>query len=830
MKLTAFVAIVAVTLTTIVVAQTPARPKPQPDEKAPLKLDEKFPGVRSAPKKTVPADGVKGPMKPVDILPGVRSKLEKGVPGVGEKAPIKTLPENFEARYRQAYDRLEQKELSFEEYLQLQKQDFLRIQQLEKIPAAELLPGGRKPAKLNTACGYGDFEAVGLNPVIDSAEWSGAFGFAWWNLSPPVIWSPGLVSGLITDPNAHQTLISAGTDPVVGIQQTGPNTSTGQPSGYAVRIGNAVNGFGTERLSKTFTVTSSDSLIRFWYAVVLEKPQGHLGRQPFFGVRVIDYGTNIELLGLVNLGCANPVVADSNNPFFQTKTRPGLEPIVFKDWACAQIDLSKQVGKVTTVEFVTQDCRAGGHFGYAYVDNFCGTCTDSPTGDLAFDADHSTRCGKGNVCYNYTLPSASNAAGNVSGTAVITLDIYQNGSLLATLPSSPTLSTGTNYCFGMIDPTTIPGIDVAAGGIDLAATGTFTLGGSVQTLSVGTMPEGRIPGQNNDYRIACGDTPHLATNCCLGKNLVPNRTFDPDGTPPGSEYHPAANNGSLVPGTFILSKVEGIGDACRNWMLPPACANTQDFSGYVMLVNGLTNQPTGSTSVIWEQKFELPTLPGVKEPEYRICFRYLPLPQCCFDIQAKPNIVVTGQSGPIALSNVSDVDTGCGHLFSASFTSNSGAALLQIVLPEDGLGDGNDLLIDNISVVQLVKVPAALLLFNLQAAPGTGGTYDVTLTAPTGLTNPPYTWAWEMWDPSGPTLVQSVPGNLPATAFSSLTISTPYVFKLKAWSECNTLTGSKQTWSFEPNAKKAEGKTIEDPNPEPVTSKTGPRLPAKRSE
>jgi hypothetical protein len=31
-----------------------------------------------------------------------------------------------------------------------------------------------------------------------------------------------------------------------------------------------------------------------------------------------------------------------------------------------------------TVEFVTEDCAQFGHYGYAYLDNFCGTCPGTP--------------------------------------------------------------------------------------------------------------------------------------------------------------------------------------------------------------------------------------------------------------------------------------------------------------------------------------------------------------------------------------------------------------------------------------------------------------------
>ena len=832
------------------------------EENAPVKGEEKAPGTREKKEPKVP--GVRPPRKTVPAIPGLKAEMEnpkepgpaqgrprsdvdkkgpnpgkqpegrprKLMPKTGaevEKAAIDGLPDDFSDQQRQIYRNLEDPEITFEEYYEHATQEFLRLRELERNPALRYQPGrGQKvlgPQKYH--CGNGDFE-----PGLDAAEWSGAYGTGDWYVPTPTTLTSGILpgngSGPITSPTSRQTLVNAsdGPDPYVGISMTGPNTNV--PTGIspnAMRIGNAANGWGTELLSKTFSVSSSDTQLRFWYAVVMENPLDHaVDRQPFFEVRVLAGGVAIP--GLVNLGNGSSrLVADSANPFFQVlpgADRPDapldplaaeLEPIVFKDWSCAQIDLSQQVGKTVTVEFVTQDCGAGGHWAYAYIDDICGTCLNSPTGDLTFDPGTSSACGPGQICFNYTLPHTQNAAGNITGTGVITLDIYQGGQLITSLPPSPTLTTGTSYCFP-ITATTLSGISSGGAGFDFVSTGTFTLGSNVQVLTVGTVPNGRVAGPNNDYALKCVDKPPAAQGCCLGENLVRNGDFELDGPRPESEYIRGDVGPDLVPGKYAVTDVDAIGKACRSWLLPKACNGTRDFAGHVMLVNGLTSQiaPAAATAVIWQQKLDLPS--GDKKAQYRVCFRYLPLPACCFDIVAKPSLVVDGD-GAIVSGSEQDVDTGCGHLYSATVEAY-GPINLQIVLPQDGMGDGNDLLIDNISMAKLVNVPLAALLFTLQAAPGTGGNYDVTLTAPAGLTNPVFTWVWEMWDPVTNTIITSVSGNMPTVTFPNLLASTSYVFKLKAWSDCNTLSGTKQTWSFEPTAKKAPGRTVEDPNPEPV--------------
>ena len=567
----------------------------------------------------------------------------------------------------------------------------------------------------------------------------------------------------------------------------------------------------------------------------MENPLGHPANiQPYFEVRVLESGVAIP--GLVNLGNgSSKLVADSSNPFFQIKAGP--TPIVFKDWSCAQINLSQQVGKTVTVEFVTQDCGAGGHWGYAYIDDICGTCLNSPAGDIQFDPGTSTTCGKGQICFQYTLPHTQNAAGNITGTGVITLDIYQNGGLVPvlTLPPSSTLTTGTSYCFP-IDATTLSGLSSGGAGFDFVATGTFTLGSNVQVLTVGTVPDGRVTGQNNDYAIKCIDKPPVAQGCCLGENLVKNGGFELDGPGPESEYHNVDVGPGLIPGTYTVTDVDLIGKACRNWQLPKACAGTKDFTGHVMLVNGLTNQiaPAPATAVIWQQKLDLPS--GDKKSQYRVCFRYLPLPACCFDIPAKPHFEVErGGGGVIVIGSEQDVDTGCGHLYSATIEA-TGLFNLQIVLPQNGMGDGNDLIIDNISMAKIGTVPFAVVDFGLMAGALTGGTKDVTLTATSpALTSPPYSWVWEMWAPGATSPVTVLGGN--TVTFTGL-MSTPtdYIFKLKAESDCEQLGGSLQGWHFQNRAKVA--KTVTDPNPEPVDfralrakkNQKGPQPTGKRNE
>jgi len=434
-----------------------------------------------------------------------------------KKDPAKEpLPAEFKRDVQARFDKLTNPEVTFEQFLERETSEF----QLQRALATNRVPRYVPTLGTITPCGNGDLESL-----LDPTEWQGASGSR-----PNIGCAPinfgglaaGISPGLINLSTSHHTWVPAGVDPNVGIP------TTAQGSAGAVRIGNAYWGWGCELLSKTFIVAPAQSTITFWYAVVLEDP-GH-ACEPFFQVRVTDAAGNI-VPGAFDFGNgSDTIVADLTNPFFQTKGH-----IVYKDWSCAQIDLSTQIGKQVTVEFVTADCGAGGHWGYAYIDAFCGNCKGSPTGNIEYDCEQSTQCGPGRICFDYSLPQM----GSTTGTVTIMLDIYQNGTLLTQL-TSPLLSSGTSFCYN-ITPAAIPGINLSLGGFDFAATASFAIGStSLGQIKVGTAPDGITQGQNNDYQIACksceeigkDQDAYLQKQCGRKANFLPRVSCDcPDAQP-----------------------------------------------------------------------------------------------------------------------------------------------------------------------------------------------------------------------------------------------------------------------------------------------------------
>ena len=425
------------------------------------------------------------------------------------KTGATALPADFEQKVREQFDGIKcPSKKDFPHFLETARAEFTRRQAVLANPEKAYMP------RLGsmTACGNGGFE-LELNP----AEWQGASGalagqpFGAANVVsalgmtfPFAAFTSGIVPGPITSTNAHHTWVGVGTDPNVPISTTAPGSMG------AVRIGNqvGVGGHTCSVLSKTFIVSPANAHITFWYAVVMECPHAAAS----FVVRVTD-STGNQVPGAFAFGNGtNRVTYDANNPMWKDLNGAIKDgAIVYKDWSCAQIDLSTKVGEAVTVEFIVSDCMIG-RWAYAYIDSFCGSCKGSPTGSISYDCRDSKHCGKGTICFDYELPHAtvqSPVDGSlviVTGAVEIKLDILQGGSVIHTLTSGP-LTTGNRYCFA-VDPAAIPGINASLGGFDFTASGDFSIATFAGTTKLGTQhmgraPDGMILGTNNDYRMAC---------------------------------------------------------------------------------------------------------------------------------------------------------------------------------------------------------------------------------------------------------------------------------------------------------------------------------------
>lgn len=163
------------------------------------------------------------------------------------------------------------------------------------------------------------------------------------------------------DPNRHRIYKNDGTgerDSYGGFPVNCPNGS-----GASIKLGNAVGGAEAEGVTYTFTIPSDRktfSLI-YYYAVVMQNPPHAATEQPKFTAKVFNVTRNEYIT------CSSfEYIAQVGLPGFVPSQNDGT--VLCKSWTPVTIKLSGYAGNTIRLEFATNDCTRGGHFGYAYVD------------------------------------------------------------------------------------------------------------------------------------------------------------------------------------------------------------------------------------------------------------------------------------------------------------------------------------------------------------------------------------------------------------------------------------------------------------------------------
>jgi hypothetical protein len=351
--------------------------------------------------------------------------------------------------------------------------------------------------------------------------------------------------------------------------------------------------------------------------------------------------------------------------------KPGTD-VFYRDWTRASIDLSSYVGQTVTVQFITEDCSVGGHYAYAYVDDFCTSDCGGRLGPIT----PSTDCEKFKVCVDYTLP---NDAGD-TGSVVLRLAIDGIAPI-----SSLALESGTRHCF-TIDPETLPLSPART--FKFAVTGTFSVGGVVCNVESSVA----------EYHVNCPD-------CNPGVNVIANGDFEAGDSGFTSAY--SATMVPVRPGQYAVLNAAAAAAVAHTWKAAshPAC----DAEGKFLVVNGATGK--AGKKLAWSQ-----TVPVIEGKDYRFSANFRGLPACGFDV--RPEVELRFSSPPDDVRPVV-VDTTCNTTPCDSTARDTacdpchwqmesgiihipvGVATLncEIWLDETAAGDGNDLAIDDISLV-----------------------------------------------------------------------------------------------------------------------------------
>lgn len=238
-------------------------------------------------------------------------------------------------------------------------------------------------------------------------------------------------------PCRHTITTSAGlsgcTEPGAGpIDQYG-GFPVVDPSGatQSLRLGNTVNGAQAEKARYYVTVPTGPTsyALIYRYAVVFQNPSHAPSQQPRFETNAFDTTTGWTPV----TGAHHTYIAGGVLPGFVTLTTcptcipavTSTQPVQYRSWATATINLTGLGGHVIAADFMNGDCAPAGHFSYSYVDMTCGlfaisTVLDCDTtyAELKAPAGYETTSWFDSASMAAPLAAGESAWLPVSGTAV----------------------------------------------------------------------------------------------------------------------------------------------------------------------------------------------------------------------------------------------------------------------------------------------------------------------------------------------------------------------------------------------------------------------------
>lgn len=232
----------------------------------------------------------------------------------------------------------------------------------------------------------------------------------------------------------------------------------------------------------------------------------------------------------------------------------------------------------------------------------------------------------------------------------------------------------------------------------------------------------------------------IPTYCCPGRNLIKNGSFEDGNVGFSSEYmyQSVASPNSVVPGQYGILNGGQAADVSPTWssvQAPATCSNT---SGKFLIVNGengggATPAPLSnsipSTKIIWEQTLAVKDWEG-----YKFCFKAKNLDQCGFNVTPKIDVVFS-----LPVGNISETITApAGACEWQDITKNfnlwgyGNTLNIKIILDQNEFGDGNDIAIDDIALIQLERCPAESANFDISTStphPNNPNAFTVTASA-----------------------------------------------------------------------------------------------------
>lgn len=140
---------------------------------------------------------------------------------------------------------------------------------------------------------------------------------------------------------------------------------------YSMRLGNGDAGGDIETITYVVHIDSTNFIINYGFAVVLNDNSHPVSEQPMFQVMVLDSSGN-QVSGPSAMYQIDATHAHTDTSFTISSVTYGGAIIAYRKWHYITLDLSPYIGQTISVKYKAADCTNLGHFGYAYIDLFCG--------------------------------------------------------------------------------------------------------------------------------------------------------------------------------------------------------------------------------------------------------------------------------------------------------------------------------------------------------------------------------------------------------------------------------------------------------------------------
>ncbi|MBS1652736.1 MAG: PKD domain-containing protein [Bacteroidetes bacterium] len=162
------------------------------------------------------------------------------------------------------------------------------------------------------------------------------------------------MAGCCGSAGGNSSIVSGGTDSNTGISLASP---FGGPN--VCMVNNMTTGQYTDRISQTFAVTPSNSLLRIAFLAVLQSAGHGCSDQPYMNISIINCSG-------VQLPCPSfNIVAGSGCGGIAAFTDNGSVSYT-PSWQISALDLTPYLGSCITIQVTAGACTMGGHWGYGY--------------------------------------------------------------------------------------------------------------------------------------------------------------------------------------------------------------------------------------------------------------------------------------------------------------------------------------------------------------------------------------------------------------------------------------------------------------------------------